>query len=242
MKLSGIVVTKGFLIKTFKIICGIKILADVAYFIGAAQSDGCLYSYLDRGYSRSRIYFHVSKYSLPMLRKVKEVSGLFGTKANITKNTTNGFCFSFDLKKCFSLFKKFDLKIVDPPIPPRWASSKKFFGAYLAGLIDGDGNIRVKNRFGRYRSCSVRIFSKNKPTVLASAIRKTCDCSVRISPVITNGYFHGKSVHGTCFESEFYISKKTYSFILNFILPYLTISKKVNIVKSFIEEQYGVVV
>jgi len=64
---------------------------ELAYLVGAIQSDGSYHSYDDRGITRIRVSFHVSGKSLPMLIKVKEISEkLFLCKRNIYERKDQG--------------------------------------------------------------------------------------------------------------------------------------------------------
>jgi hypothetical protein len=65
----------------------IQLNEDLAYWIGATQSDGSLKSYVDkRGYNDIRISFGVSTKSLPMIEKFQKLSlKIFNRRTGIWK-------------------------------------------------------------------------------------------------------------------------------------------------------------
>jgi len=134
-------------------------------------------------------------------------------------------------------FKFFDIKFGNPPRPPKWMSQNlQFFGAYLAGLIDGDGDIRVKRK--RYPQCVIRISSGKKQTELSNIIRKLINCSVSITRIEKDKILYGRKIHGICFSLEFYVSSKNYKFAKRFIIPHLTLKHKQEKLQKYIDSRW----
>jgi len=199
---------------------------ELAYWVGVVQSDG----YVDIFYDKNRkIIYHrisvmVSKKSLSMLEKFQSISNsLLGSKVKIYKCKNEVFKCTLGAKRLLKFLENLNVKITDPPIPPKWVwNDDSLLGAYLAGLIDGDGNINVRRS---ERKCSIEIFSHCKQLHLQKLIRSRLKCGVWIRRL------------GNCYGIGFRVSHKNYKFIENFILPYLTIIHKNEKLKIFINEK-----
>ena len=151
---------------------------NVAYWIGAVQSDGCYKTYTEkkRNITRHLISFHVSKKSLPMVRKFQFISkNIFNRNSKIFKiDKSNTWEMHIGIAKLIEDFKKLEITFGDPPLPPKWTLfDNKYFGAYLAGLIDGDGDIRIKRK--KYPQCVIRIAGGHKQIELANKIKEILD-------------------------------------------------------------------
>jgi len=202
---------------------------ELAYWIGVVQSDGCL--------SKNRISIGINNKSLSMLKKFAKISySIFKTTNKITlrsRNEKNIRQFRFSIGKLLSSLKLLDVNFKDPPNPPFWClHNYNFFGAYLAGVVDGDGNIRIKRK--KYPQCAIRIISGKKQTELYYAIRKMLNCAVSITLFDEDRMLKGKKIHGKWFELEFLVSSKNLKFVKDFILPHLTIEHKRNKLKTYI--------
>lgn len=180
----------------------------LAYWVGVAQSDGYLKKYQNKisGNVTCSLSFDVSESSLPMLKKVQELSSeLFNRKASIFKRRTRRmWTYHIGVNNLLSVFERLDIHLDRRPEPPAWCmEDPRFFGAYLAGLIDGDGDIRVKRK--RYPQCVIRITSGREQLELANAIGKTLHCSVAITFRRRERILKGRKIRGTWYEAECYV-------------------------------------
>jgi hypothetical protein len=154
---------------------------DLAYWIGVAQTDGYFkkQNYKKKQIIRYYICLSVAESSIEMLEKFKKVSKeIFYLKGSLWKNhKRNLTTYKFGCKNLLHLFKSLDIDFNDPPKPPSWIiEEEKYFGAYLAGIIDGDGNVEVKRP--QYPQCMIRIYSSCKQEELIKSIKDHLTCSV----------------------------------------------------------------
>lgn len=200
---------------------------ELAYWVGVVQSDGCLNIYTDKKTNKInyRISVDVERKSLLMLKKFQDISNkILNCKIAIYECNNNVFKCTLGAKRLLELFKKLDIEISDPPAPPFWTLNKNdFFGAYLAGLLDGDGSINILEKTSKGR---IRIFSKNRQNELLLAIKKILHCGCN-----TNLY-------GGCYHLEFKISSKNYKFLKNFVVSYLEILRKKEKLVNFIHNKF----
>ena len=215
---------------------------ELAYWVGVVQSDGSLKIYNEKGRKnpRYRISLSVSKESLPMLIKSQRIcKDVFNRNIKIFKSKTREIWnLNIRIKSLLKLFHKLDIKFNRSFSPPKWCSeSPEFFGAYLAGVIDGDGNVTVKRR--KYPQCLVRIFSGQREEKLANEIRRTLGCCVSIYKKDEKRYFakENRVIDGTWFELNFLISSKNYKFIENFVLSNIMLPHKKERIKFFIQNR-----
>ncbi len=226
---------------------------DLAYWVGAVQSDGCLTKYTvkrdkyrDKREIRIELSFHISSKSLPMLEKFKDVSEkIFDRHAQIWKvSGREEYRFHITVKRLLPLFKLLDITLSSPFFtPPKWAFQEfRFFGAYLAGLIDGDGDIAVKRP--KYPQCAITISSGSFQDILSKSITKILGCFVhqakdfRISIMKDTGQI----IRGTRHRLAFYVSSKTSRFILDFVTPHLQLEYKKKKLEEFIFRRYPSVI
>ena len=145
---------------------------------------------------------------------------------------------SYRSKKSVPLFKSLDINFQDPPKPPSWVKEKiNLFGSYLAGIIDGDGDVRIKRR--KYPQYMVRITSGSEQTDLTVNIEKFLRCSTTITKRTRKSFYakENRYIHGTSYSLEFLISSKNIEFVKRFILPYINLSRKHNRIKNFIDSK-----
>jgi len=204
---------------------------EFAYWTGVAQSDGYFKKYYDKKRKQTSVIISlkVGKKSLPMLEKFVEISKKYlNRESSIFKNKIGVWECHIGVKKLLNLFKSLDIKFSDPPILPNWVmNDPNFFGSYLAGLIDGDGDIRTKRQ--KYQQCVIRISSHKPQFELAEELRKILKCEVSISKRIR---FKKK----WC-SLEFYVSKKNYVFIQKFVIPFIKLSYKADKLQNFINSK-----
>lgn len=213
---------------------------ELAYWIGAAQSDGSLKSYLKKttGYVDVRISFGVKAKSLPMVQKFQRISEkVFNRHTKIWKGKNGIWYHNLAAKSLLSVFDDLDIKFKDPPRPPKWIlENPKYFGAYLAGVIDGDGCIwKVKYRSSKkpieYR---IKITSGKEQRDLADAIRKRLCCTVRIVLIKGVSVLDGRIIRGSGYNLEFNISSKNLNFLKQFVLPHLAVKHKRERLENYI--------
>jgi len=195
----------------------IRINTDLAYSIGVVQTDGSFYE------SRNlpMIGLGVSRKSLQMLKKFRKI-----TKCGYYR-------YKISVKQLLQIFKILDIKFGDPPLPPKWVvTNPNIFGAYLAGVIDGDGDVRIKRP--KYPQCVVRISSGRMPKELRKEIKNNLKCEVSSTFRTNVSYLNGRKILGKWCTIEFCVSKKNREFIRNFILPYMTLIYKSHKLSDFI--------
>jgi hypothetical protein len=219
-----------------------KVSEGLAYWIGVAQSDGSIQLYRNKMKKNTSISinFQIGESSLPMLIKFKALSKkLFNLDAKIIRlKSRKAWQYRIGVKKLLKLLKELDIRIKDPPNPPKWIiSNSKFFGAYLAGLIDGDGDVRVKRK--KYPQCVIRISGNKKQTKLSKTIRKKLKCSTRITRRHSKRYSKKlkRTIEGRWFELEFVVSNKNYNFIKDCILPFIQLDYKKNKILCYINSK-----
>ncbi len=216
--------------------------ADLAYWIGVAQSDGYFGTrwQKDRKSPQYTVALEVGKKSLPMLLKFKELSTtILKREAKIWKRSKKEYWqVRIGVGKFLEAFKKLDIKFKDPPIPPSWSlQTPEFFGAYLAGLIDGDGTVYVRN--SKYPQCAIRIASSLPQTRLCESIRKILTCGASIDRKESKSFLGDRPIEGTCYILEFFVSPKTCKFVEEFILPHLQLAYKKVRVKTYIDSRWS---
>jgi len=214
----------------------------LAYWVGVAQSDGYLKKYRSKA-TKNVLYLlslDVSEPSLLMLRRFQVLSSeLFNRNASIFKRgTRHVWSYHIGIGKLLPIFEKLDISFGRQPRQPSWCKGEpEFLGAYLAGLIDGDGDVRIKR--SRYPQCVIRITSGFRQSELAKAIRETLQCSVAITFRKGERVLKGRKIHGTWYEMEFYVSLKNHEFIEQFVLPHLMLPYKKVKLETFIDSKWS---
>ncbi|MBI2547703.1 MAG: hypothetical protein HYW23_04700 [Candidatus Aenigmarchaeota archaeon] len=204
---------------------------ELAYWTGVIQTDGSLkYS---KKFRYWRISLYVSSKSLEMLREIQELTPkLIKRQSRIWKDKKEDmFYWHIGVSRLLKLkiFEKSDIKFGDPPKPPIWCTkTDKLFGAYLAGLIDGDGSVFIVKRYGDAGyDCRTQITSGSAQIELKSMLEKILGCSVRVwkcHPIIWQKGYH----------LDFLISSKTIEFIQKYVLPWIQISRKRQVIEKFV--------
>ncbi len=206
---------------------------ELGYWVGVAQTDGSLKHYKNS----VQISLCISSKSLPMLMKFEEISfKVLNKHSNVWKEKSRDlFDYHYHVKSMLPLFDELGIDFKDPPKPPKWCLDNfSIFGAYLAGVIDGDGCIWLtepKDYNGLV--CRAKISCGSKPLELEEAIRKFLNCKTRIIKV--------KSKWGEGYNLEFLISSKNYKFVKEFVLPHIAISYKYQRLNSYMEYMAAIV-
>ena len=204
---------------------------ELAYWIGLVQADGSLkrYKVKRNGRIEERIQLDLNAKANILLKKFQEVNQtIFQRSSKIWKIKKSGIWTShIGVKRLLLLFDRLDIRFSDPPTPPSWVlKNHSFFGAYLAGVIDGDGDIRIKRP--KYPQCVIRITSGASQNELKEAIKRILKCSVSITENQREVYYvkEKRIIKGKSFRLEFLVSKKNINFIIKYVLPFLSLSYK----------------
>jgi hypothetical protein len=108
---------------------------------------------------------------------------------------------------------------------PAWVTrTPMVFGAFLAGLIDGDGTICVRRP--AYPQLTVSIFRGRRSKVLVRAIHRWFRTPVQIES--------RKNHLGRSCAMRFYLSTKNIKFFLDAVYPYLAVEKKRAAVQKYV--------
>ncbi len=135
------------------------------------------------------------------------------------------------------LFDLLDIKFGDPPRPHKWVVSEyRFFGAYLAGIIDGDGTVTIRK--SKYPQCSIKISSGEKQLELVDDIRKLLKCSVWIISREGRHMLGDRIFDSQWVDLEFLVSSKTYQFFEKFVLPFIQLGYKKSKIESYISSRW----
>lgn len=144
--------------------------------------------------------------------------------------------FRMGAAKLKPIFIEKSIDFSDPPKPPEWIiNDGAYFGSYLAGVIDGDGDVRIK---GKYPECFIRISSGKKQNELRNSIIRNMNCGVHICKRSSTRVLNGITINGTWFELEFCVTKKNLLFFKNFIVKHIAINYKRDKIIKFIENRY----
>lgn len=215
--------------------------AKLAYWAGVAQTDATLSTYFvkernrKRPRLRSEIQLIVGRRSLPMLLRFRDISNeLFDRTATFWKNKRAQYVYRLCAKGLPDLLRDLDI-MFGPPIPPNWVrNSDKNFGAYIAGIIDGDGSTKLKNAEWRTPQCVVITTSGKEQYQLASLIEGKLRCK---TSVVKRTKKKGK---GVWYELSFYISRRTnLAYFEKYVLPAVTIPHKRNRIICKIELEWA---
>ncbi len=216
---------------------------DLAYWVGAMQTDGSLWKYnrKEKDHFEFRLAMGVATKSLPMLQKVAELSAkIFKRYGKAYKRyKEDQWDYHIQVKQLLSIFDRLDIKFGDPPKPPIWClETPRLFGAYLAGVIDGDGTVGIKRP--KYPQCLIHIIGGSIQTDLEKAIRDVMKCSVFQMERYQKRFIKtlGRTIEGKWWDLEFCVSSKTAKFVLDYILPHLQLEYKKKKLEDFILKRY----
>jgi len=199
---------------------------NISYFIGVLHSDGCIYLFNDkkRNKIQIRLTLKIGERSIPMALKFQKVLfDYFNRTVNLRKlPNRNAYCIQTSINRDWDIFKDWN----KGKIPEDIKINKISFGAYLAGLIDGDGHIKIKKNKDRIiPQCVIRI-ADNKPLIeVGILIEKYLKCNVH--------FVYQKE--NKCVETCFYVSKKNINFVRDYILPHIELTHKIHSLKKFLE-------
>jgi len=201
------------------------------------QADGYFHNFFDKHKNRiiPRIKFCVAESSNEMLKKIKQI-----LKTEFNKDVTifayrNSLRLETSVAKLIPSFNELKLDFKDPPKPPEFVlNDKELFGAYLAGVVDGDGNICIKRP--KYPQCRIKITSGTPQYRLAETIKRFFNCYVGLRKYKTVGYLNGRLIKGKGCDLEFYVSSKNMKKLPMSLLDYLCMPKKHAILSTFLKQ------
>lgn len=204
-------------------------LIDLAYWMGVVQTDGYFKKVF---YKKRKVYKYfisltVGQCSLEMLLKFARLSRkLFGIKGSIwVDKKRKSTSFTFGCKNLLDLFNYINIDFSDPPKPPKWIENDlSCFGAYLAGIIDGDGNVEIKRP--KYPQCMIRIYSSEIQKELKAILLSNLKCGVCQYSSINHSILGGREINGIEYITQFYISPKNFAFFNNYVLRNIAIKRK----------------
>lgn len=196
-----------------------KIDENIAYFIGVLHSDGCIYVFNDKKRNRKqiRLSLMVGCKSIPMAIKFQKILlEYFGKTVNLRKiPNKNAYSIQTSINRVWHIFQHWD----NYNLPDNIKNSKKLFGAYLAGIIDGDGTVKIKHNKDRViPQYVVKIASDCPLQEIKFLIGRYLTCSVYFE------YDHNKKGNGvnTCF----YLSKKNVDSVKHIVYPHIELLHK----------------
>jgi hypothetical protein len=213
---------------------------NLSYLIGALQGDGCFCKYYANDRNNRKTLRHVIRMEamdLEMVKKVQETfNKIFNRNVKIYKGFDGVYEIKYLVKTLIPIFKKLDIRIKDPPIPPKWVNGNiNFFGPYLAGVIDSDGSICIKRP--QYPQCNIKIYSGHPQLELKKSIERHFKCKVFSTKEIK--YNKIWKIWTSVFRVDFTISPKNVFLIEKYLLPYLTIPRKSNEIKKYIKQRWS---
>jgi hypothetical protein len=215
---------------------------EIAYFAGVVQSDGkfSVYGVKKHGktYKRADFGIRTRALSLPMTEKFCEIlEKYFIRRISITKTRRGEFDAHTSINKLIKIFEKLEILPKELIIPSWTENNIRLFGPYLAGLIDGDGNIRIKRP--KYPQCAIRIISEENPKKLKMLIIKLLKCGAHFARYRRESVIDGRMIIGNYYVLEFYATKKNVININKYILPYLSIRHKKDLLENFASNCLG---
>lgn len=219
------------------------ITPEFCYWIGLVQSDGCLRKHYTNKRKKSEYIIDIQSKDLEHLKLFQQISSkLLKRHVKIHKiNRTNKqiiFEIRIGVARLLKYFSDLEIDFSDPPKPPNWVINNiKLFGAYIAGVIDGDGSVRIKRpknlQFG------IRIISGKPQIDLQKYIRELfrCGCCIYKQYRVVN--LNGNLIKGTSYNLEFAISGKNIQLFREYVLPWIQISRKRDKMESFIKMKWA---
>lgn len=215
------------------------ITPEFCYLIGVLQTDGSFYNYKVRRGEKEEIRYMIlaSGKDLPMVKRSKEIfEKSFDRKVCISKKPNHDsyiFEWRSAVKKLLPIIDELKVDFKDPPKPPEWIDKIELFGPYLAGVIDGDGDICIKRP--EYPQCQIRIASGSPQTILRSALIKHINCSAYISRA--HKYIKQWCVWTTAYRLCFVVSPKNFDIFEKYVIPYITIDRKRTKIEKYLRSR-----
>ncbi len=213
---------------------------DLSYLVGVLQGDGCFSKYYAKERNNRMVLRHAVSLEAKDLEMVKRSQEIFNKSFNRNskvhrRKSRRMYSFKYLVKTLNPSLESLDIKIKDPPVPPKWVNAyNKFFGPYLAGVIDSDGSVCIKRP--EYPQCSIKITSGHPQTELKKSIEKHFNCKVFLTKEIK--YNKTWKMWTSDFKISFVVSPKNVFVIKKYLLPHLTIPRKRNKIEKYIKERW----
>ena len=160
-----------------------------------------------------------------MLEKARAVMKKeFGRNLTINeKGDKKYFYLQTTIKSDIDSFKDFGFLSPKSQTPAWISKDESVFFAYLAGMIDGDGNVCIKRP--SYPQCRITITSEFMLPELKSYIERFLKCRV----------FYYKYKKRNAYNIDFYISSKNAKIARDKLYPNLAIKHKRKILNDFMK-------
>ena len=200
---------------------------DISYFLGVLHSDGCIYFFNDKKRNRKQIRLNltVGKKSIPMASKFQRILCThFNRTVNLRKiPNKEAYAIQTSVNRLWYIFKNW----TNQNIPQEINDNCVLFGAYLAGLIDGDGFVQIKNNTQDriIPQCVIKISSSKPLEKVKSLIKDHFGCKPHFE------YDKRSNTVSTCF----YVSKKNLNSMENYILPHIVMLYKAERLIKFLK-------
>lgn len=211
---------------------------ELAYWIGLVQADGSFVKWTRKN-GKNENELHLEIKSEILVREFQKGLGLMNRFPNYFKTKRGFFTCKALVSSILSEIKSIKLFPNKTEFqPPNFVyADNRYFGAYLAGIIDGDGDIRVKRK--KYPQCVIRITSEFKQNLLMELIQKFLNCSVSDTRRFGRKYLRMEErlIEGSWHELEFLISFKNLNSISSFVLPNVKLIYKREKMLNFIKEK-----
>ena len=213
---------------------------EFAYWLGLFHADGSLTKWTKKN-DKVQYYLHFENTSEILVKQFQIGLKYFKRFPKYFKRkTVKLFTCKASVNLLLPILSLFNItrpkKLFDPP---NWIYENiELFGAYLAGLIDGDGDVRVKRP--KYPQCVIRITSKYPQRNLAKLIEERFKCKIQISSVKRKAVLNKRTISSIFSRLEFYVSSKNFGHILKYVIPFIKLSYKREKLLSFIKDRYAV--
>jgi hypothetical protein len=211
-----------------------EINEDFAYWLGLVQADGFISNYKLKNSEHEIFEFGLETISEILAKEFSKGLMAFGRKCSVIKTKRSTYRCRTSVKEIIHELRSMNIKLREKEYLPveKIRHSDSLFGAYLAGVIDGDGDVRIKRP--AYPQCMIRVSSGSKQQELSDIIRNKMQCSV--SERSRTATRHGSNMHW--YELEFLVTSKNVMFIKNFLMPYIKLKYKKEKIGNFIETRW----
>lgn len=215
---------------------------DFSYWVGLLQSDGYVKGYKDfiSGNKKRRSFVAGMEVKDRILvEKFQKTSNIIFNKDQKISYRSDHDSWVYDVSIGDSFRKLIELDVISkyPPKPPEWIKrDDKLFGAYLAGLIDGDGNVRIKRK--KYPQCAIRIISSSPQNELKDELINKMKCAVSIIKKPRDVIFKNRRIKSTCYDLEFLVSPKNFDFLMKNVVPMISLERKRKPIEKYIKGRW----
>lgn len=205
-----------------------------AYWLGLVHADGFISKYMIKG--KTKCELGLETISEILIKEFQKGLKIFGRNVSILKTKRNTYKCKISAKSIENVLSSMNITLREQQYKPTnfICKNERLFGAYLAGVIDGDGDIRIKRKM-TYPQCAIRITSGSIQPKLRNLIAQNMRCSVAERHRIV--FRNNKKMQW--YELEFLISPKNMVFIKNYVLPNIKLPYKKGRIQDFIESRDG---